>query len=393
MALFTVLGQGAISYFNYASVGINAFIVFLLISYVIRTIKAGDLKVNLFLCLAAFAITGGKELREIAGLLFNVDDEVLGIPFFDISTIDLILLTLFVILLLEKLKSGAELYGVLAISGVYAFFTGKTGKSLGLHHYSKFMLIFMLAIVILAYILRRNTIKGNDTRIVFPKAVLSVMAIFLLIPTLIGLGMQVFLGLSSEPNLLDFMTKVTTSTMTSFGGGEAYIPVADGIFVHGGYIASDVFYTRLVPVANSLPGPLLIKVASGMGYIFGSGAGGAVTGWAFALTAATMAIGVCCALAVVIISLYDSVQQWAFITNLKKYILPVICGMLLSTSCAMIFESMKITGEKGIANYISLPAILLLVYGIHLLHRKFRLHDVILLLIAAAFSLGVMLVL
>lgn len=53
MALFSILGGEAINYFNYASVGITAFIVFLLLSYVLRTVKTGDRRINMALCLAA----------------------------------------------------------------------------------------------------------------------------------------------------------------------------------------------------------------------------------------------------------------------------------------------------------------------------------------------------
>ncbi len=392
MALFSVLGEGTISYFNYASVGITAFIVFLLISYVTRTVKAGDRKTNLALCLAAFAITGGKELREIIGLLFTVDHEALGLPLFDISTIDLILLAFFVILLLEKIKSRAELYGVFTLCGVYAFFVGKTGKSLGLNAYGSVMLLAMLAVVVLAYVLRRNGSGGKGSRLALSKTTLLLVAVFLLLPILVAIGVQMLVNLSSGHSLIEFLTQVASSTITSFGGGEAYVSVADGIFVQGGYVAPDIFYTRLVPVANSLPGPILVKIAAGMGFLFGQEAGGAAAGWIVSLTAAAMAVGVCSGLAVLVMSLYDSVKQWAFITNLKKYILPVICGMLLSTSCAMIFESMKITGEKGISGLLSLPAILLSVYGVHFLHKKFHLHDVLLLLLTAALSLGVLLI-
>jgi chromate transporter len=56
----------------------------------------------------------------------------------------------------------------------------------------------------------------------------------------------------------------------------------------------------------------------------------------------------------------------------------------------MLFESMKITGAKEIPGLISLPAIFILIYGIQYLHKKFHLHDVLLLLISAVVSLGIL---
>lgn len=389
MALFSVLGEGIIKYFNYASVGITAFIVFLLISYVVKTVGIGEKRINLALCLAAFALTGGKEIREIISQLFDMDIVLLGTPLFDISTIDLIITAFLVILTLEKLRSKTEFYIVLGVSLIYAFTAGKTGKLLGLAGYKSILLIVMILSVVLLFVLRPNKNK-RKSNIAISKSTIAVIALFLVIPIIIGALVNFAFFMSSDENIFGFLANVVSSTITSFGGGEAYVSVADGIFVQGGYIEPDKFYTRLVPVANSLPGPILVKLAAGMGYLFGEQTGGAAAGWAVAVAASVLAIGSCCAIAVLVLSLYDSVKQWEFVSNLKKYILPVICGMLLSTSGAMLFESMKITGEKGIPGLISLPAIFILIFGVYFLHKKFHLHDVLLLLISAAVSLGVL---
>ncbi|NMA64989.1 MAG: hypothetical protein GX957_01950 [Clostridiaceae bacterium] len=391
MALFSILGGEVINYFNYASVGITAFIVFLLISYVVKTVRLGDFRINMFLCISAFALTGGKEIREILSLITGIDYEAFGTPLFDISTIDLIVLAFFVILLLEKLKSRTELYMAFGLGLVYAFFKGKTGTALGLKNAGNILLLIMIAIVVVLYIVRRQK-SQNKSRISFQKSDLLIVGIFLFIPLVLAVLSHMLFPISSDNNIVDFLIQIGSSTITSFGGGEAYVSVADGFFVQGGYIKPDEFYTRLVPVANSLPGPILVKIAAGIGFLFGQQNGGAAAGWFIAVTAGMMAVGVCCAVAMIVLALYDSVKEWQFITNLKKYILPVICGMLISTSGAMIFESMKITGGKGIPGFISFPAILLFVYAIHLLHKKFHLHDVLLLLISAVFSLLVLII-
>jgi chromate transporter len=389
MALFSILGEGAINYFNYASVGITAFIIFLLISYVMKTVRVGEKRLNYAICLAAFALTGGKEVREILSQLLNIDIKLFGTPLFDISTIDLIIIAFFVILTLEKLKSPAELYIVLGISLLYAFAVGKTGRLMGLAGYKPFLVIGMVISVALLFVLRpkKNRDKSN---IAISKSNIAAITLFLIIPIILSALVYFVFFTSSEGNIFGFMSNVASSTVTSFGGGEAYVSVADGMFVQGGLIEPDKFYTRLVPVANSLPGPILVKIVAGMGYLFGERIAGVEAGLALAACSSLLAIGACSAVAVLVMSLYDSVRQWEFIKNLKKYILQVICGMLLSTSCAMLYESMKITGGKNIAGFISFPAILALVYGIYLLHKKFHLHDVILLLMAAAASLGIL---
>jgi len=386
MALFSILGESVINYFNYASVGITSFIVFILLSYVVKTVRTGDKKINLILCLGTFALTGGKEIREILSLIFNLDIKLFGTPLFDISTIDLMIMAFFVILTLEKLKNKPELYIVLGLSLLYAFMAGKTGKLLDLAGYKSILLIVMVLTVVLLFVVRPNKsrIEGN---IAISKSTVIAIVLFLLIPVIIGVVVNYAFFATTGENIFGFLTNIVSSTVTSFGGGEAYVSVADGIFVQGGFIAPDMFYTRLVPVANSLPGPILVKIAAGMGYLVGAERG-AAAGWAVAITAGLLAIGSCCAIAVLVMDLYDNVKQWEFISNLKKYILPVICGMLLSTSGAMLYESMKITGEKGIPGVISLPAVFAMIFGIYFLHKKFHLHDLLLLLISAGVSLG-----
>lgn len=45
----------------------------------------------------------------------------------------------------------------------------------------------------------------------------------------------------------------------SFGGGDAYMTIADGIFVGGGMITSQQYYNHIVPAVNVLPGSILCK--------------------------------------------------------------------------------------------------------------------------------------
>lgn len=390
MALFTMLGERIISYFSFASVGITAFIIFLLFSYIFKTVNIGRLKTNLLLCSAAFLLTCGKELREIVGLLLNVDYKSLGTPLFDISTINLILISFFVILLLDKVKSNSELILVIAFSVVYSFFVGKTGLTLGLARYGYIFVILMIATTVAAYVFRGDG-RGGKKKISVNRSVLILAVILVIFPVVAAALTQVVFQMPDGESVLNFTGLVGSSTVTSFGGGEAYVTVADGIFVQGNYIEPDIYYTRLIPIANSLPGPILVKVASGIGFYFGDQSAGLVGGLVIALVAASMAVGSCSSIAILVLNLYDNVKQWSFIINLKLYILPIICGMLISTSFAMLFESMKITGNNGISAFISLPAIALSVYGIHLLHKKFHLHDVVLLIIAAVVSLGLLL--
>jgi chromate transporter len=386
IALISIMGETAISYFNYASIGITAFIVFLLFGYIQKTVKEYNFKVNLIICLAAFAITGGKEIRDIISQLLNIDRQILGTPLFDISTINLMIVAFFAIILYEKLRSKQEFIGMLILCLLYAFSVGKTAQSMNLDFLKPILQVIMVLLIIALFWFRRSQGKGR-VKIKLSKKDVAIILVLLLIPVVITLGVQIF---SDVDGVNEFMGNVAFSTVTSFGGGEAYVSVADGIFVQGErqYIEPENYYTKMVPIANALPGPILIKIASGIGYVYGLKSVGAAIGWAIALAAAATALGVCCALAILVLILYDNVKDSLFIRNLQLYILPVVCGMLLSTSGAMIYESMKITTAEGIPGLLSFPLIILSIAVIRYLHLRFHLHDIILLLLSAGVSLG-----
>src|SRR5690606_29183060 len=118
---------------------------------------------------------------------------------------------------------------------------------------------------------------------------------------------------------------VSLSTVTSFGGGEAYVGVADGFFVAGGSVSSAVFYSQLVPIANALPGPILVKLAAGIGYTAVAPEHGAGPGWVAAGAAALVAVAACTAIAVLVMGAYQRAERSPLVRDIGLYILPVIC--------------------------------------------------------------------
>lgn len=215
---------------------------------------------------------------------------------------------------------------------------------------------------------------------------MKTVASFTLIPLVLFALILIF---ANDGGVTDFISKIAVSTVTSFGGGEAYLSVADGIFVKGEYISSDLFYTRLVPVANALPGPILIKIATGIGYTIGA-QHSYISGWLIAVLVTTVAVGLCSSIALIVMSLYDNVKDSKFIIGIKTNILPVICGMLISTSCSMLIESTKILGEKEIGFNVSVITISLWIAIMFAVTAKKHIKDIYLLLASAAMSLAVL---
>lgn len=70
--------------------------------------------------------------------------------------------------------------------------------------------------------------------------------------------------------------------------------VADGLFASTGVIDSTLFYGQIIPIANSLPGPILVKVLSSIGYCIGFAQKGVLCGCLLALAGFLLAISCTC---------------------------------------------------------------------------------------------------
>ena len=57
----------------------------------------------------------------------------------------------------------------------------------------------------------------------------------------------------------DYLLKGMYSSFLSYGGGDAYLTVADGVFVDTGMVKEGVFYQQLVAIANVLPGSICVR--------------------------------------------------------------------------------------------------------------------------------------
>ena len=192
------------------------------------------------------------------------------------------------------------------------------------------------------------------------------------------------LGIVAGVSGLSLGGLLSLSTATSFGGGEAYIGVADGFFVRSGIIGADQFFTQLVPIANALPGPILVKVGSGVGYLFG---GSGATAWLCGFAAMMITIGTCCAIALPLLGLYDSLQHHPLMVNIGTYMLPVICGLLIQVSASMLEVSETVGEASGVSATPLLWVCLAVIAGLSVLHLKKLVPDMAMLFVSAAVSL------
>jgi len=385
IVLFSRMGSQFITFFNYSSVGITAFIIMLLGSYILRVCGTKGCGRDWSICITAFFLTCGKEIRLLYAQLFSVPYEQLPPPLFDIGTIDLMLVSFLMIILISFSPPHWQVFLMGGLSSLYCLCKGCLSQFPGCQTASSALLglqVLFLAVKALRQTTRRSIRNKNRGR-VFQASAVKAVALLLLIPAALILAAE--LAFPGVP--IRLFGDISLSTVTSFGGGEAYVSVADGFFVQGGYLDADAYYTQLIPVANALPGPILVKIASGAALLYGRSQFGAGAGWILGLTAACLSVGVCCGAALIVLQMYGAIEHSSFIHNLKRLILPVICGMLLSTSCSMLYEAIRITSERGIPAAAAAPVLLAGAVLLYLLQKKFHIHDIFLLLGAAASSL------
>ncbi len=336
--LFSTLDARALDVLNHAGIGVTVFIAFLLCHYVMKTVRAGSAAANALLCALAFAATGGKEAREIVELALGLAPRSLGVPLLNISMIHLMIASM----------------GLIAL---FLFVRSRPGRCAG-------------CLAALAFV----AVCGDAFRAAFSAAAAPAVPV----------------AAAEAGGYAAFFGGIALSTLTSFGGGEAYVSVADSIFVQAGHVDAEVFYNRIVPVANALPGPILVKIAAALGYVWGAAAGGPSLALLAAGACFLLPVCLCSGVALAVLHFYDALRHSPFVLALKRCILPVICGSLLSTSLAILCESAKVGARYGYpppATLFVMGAGVVLVFW---LRRRFRLHDLLLLALCLCGGIAVM---
>lgn len=346
VALFAEFGRDSMRYLHYAGFGIGIFIVFLLANFIKKTLAAGNRRANILVCVLAFILTGGKTVREILENLLALPRHSLGTSLFNLPMIHIMVLVFSCILYFQASGRGPRAIPGVILTLLYIVLSGGAAKSWAYASMARWIVMFLFAAFIL--ILRRpGNAGGKEMRLLPRRDVLWSVGLFLLTP-LLPVAWGFATGAFPSPiETGGFLANILFSAITSFGGGEAYVAVADSIFVQGHYVAAEVFYGQILPVANTLPGPILVKMAAAIGFSWGQTGGTMERGVLLAAASTMLATGACCALAVLALNFYEALKHSAFVTSLKRYILPVICGTLISTSLGMMYESMKIAGEYG----------------------------------------------
>ena len=375
LVVFSALSEMATKQIQFVTVGVAAFICILLLDYVIGCFRkeavASRKKYDAFVILLVFILTGEKNLYRILGITIT--------PLFSLATIDVFIIAFFLIACNAGKRSTVVRILSIVLSGMFIALKGK-----GIPLDSKCGLNCLLGVMALLGLLqlgkegkkvvasRRKIRQGNLSRC-WDILALAAVVVVIVIPSVFFVK-----------HTWEFVGKGLVSSLISFGGGDAYLTVADGMFVEPGLLSEEHFYSNLVPIVNVLPGSILCKTLSGVGFYLGT----EVTNSTFGgILVAVLGFSVSVFASVGIFSLvhegYSVVSQIPMFVQLKDWIRPIVSGLMMTVMTSLLYQARRIhTGTSGWC-YVGVMLVLFIV-GSCLYHKKVGNVKIIMGLVAGA---------
>lgn len=357
--LLSYISDSALNLINVAAVGVSAFIVALLFEYIRgvmvkarRRSRRNLLRTIGVVVLICLLTCGGTFLSIINGEKTS---------FFSVSTVNLLACVFFIAFFIGRDLNPIKLMAAVALSAVFMlgkddrFFTGGV------------LTAAEIAMVLLSGYGLFKSLRGRNYKIEFDvKGFIKDIALWIAFMLLCSVPAIIIL-----PSEVEFLARDVLSTVMSFGGGDAYLTIADGMFVETGIIPENVFYSQIITVVNVLPGSILCKTLFGIGFYIGYNATsliwvGIITGFAgFACSVAASAMAF-----FTIYYLYEGISRIDAVLFISEWIRPIVCGLLVKVMLSLMFQSMMAAAALDRSGYFVLAAtVVLAVVNIVIRHR------------------------
>lgn len=336
------------------SIPIGAFIMSLLLLYTVKALRAeaqakdGSWQGALAITLAIFLLTGEANVYKLLGLSL--------MPFFGLSTLKALGLSFFLILFfLNDRRRGRIAVGA-ALSLLFALAEGKSGLPL------PSFLAIGLPWVMTALAAREavhsfgNSCESGRLRTFLRGAAEEGGA------WLAFLAVSILPILLAVPSMADFVARGYFSSLISFGGGDAYLTIADGLFVATGILPEAVFFGLLVPLVNVLPGSILCKMLTGIGFVVGSAAGGTLVGLFGAVAGFAVSVSGSGLLFGLVARLIRTYREQKAFQAISRWIRPIIGGLLINVALSLFHANAHVASSLALAPYLA-EALTLIVLG------------------------------
>ena len=250
------------------------------------------------------------------------------------------------------------------------------------------MLVLAAGSILYDTLLKKDRAKGKANKI----ALKPIRNLFLFL--LIGVGFAgIVFAITQDERTIEFSLGVLLSSLTSFGGGEAYIAVADAVFVQTGLVSEEVYYSRIIGISSAMPGPVLVTIAAGLGFAYGSAMGGYLLGWIYGLLAITLAVVATAFGALTLYSCFGVFKESHRLQMIVRYMIPMVCGLLITVGLTLLNQAAGVMTSEGVPPLLAVGIVAALFFIMLTLRIKFRVGDIKLLLGGGLSILAVMSVL
>lgn len=371
LSFLSVAGQGVLSFVSYIAVGVTLFILLVITQYIIGVIRKIPSKrkgIAVGMVAVVFLLNGGKQIS----------------PLFGISTLEILCIAFFVLCYTEGNVWTWRTIPAVIISGIFLLVLGNI--SVFSERYVAWaveILMLVLAVkglVHSVYVTRSIKVHKKDLD-GFVKEMLCwvVVLVLLCIPAVLIIH-----------NIISYLGAGFFSSVISFGGGDAYLTVADALFVDSGWISKEIFYNHIIPIVNASPGSVLCETLSAVGYQLGYQFRGSIwDGYFVAMAGFAVSVTASCVIFLSIQRIYEKFEVLHIFQVLRRWMGTIIGGLLISVGVSLLKNNLSVLQKVGIGQ---LPAIgvCVAIYLLNLLLSiKFKWNSMVLLVLSGLLSLGI----
>ena len=398
---FSVIGEAGVRYIEYASAGILVFVLMLIYKFIRKNIKGStntrQKKQFIIVVAIALILRFGNDMRRLLSMLLELGDlhewPLLAQSVFALSMLDIIFILFFLVCFVGSSKSKGKRGIGVVLALLYALAIGRMGilSPLG-------MPLMVVMILMAAASILYDTLKGRGQRENHGSEEGSmrknhgskldfapVKNILLFFVVALGLTGLAFLS-SGDGIAVNFALRGLISSLQSFGGGEVFYAIAEETFVQTNMLSRDFYMTHVMGIAGAMPGPVIVAILSGVGFGIGAHLGGIGLAWIFGIVGGSMAITATGFGALTLYMVFDYLKDSPRLKMIVKYIIPVVCGVLLSVSLQLVERSAWVISSVGIPIFMSLFIVIAMLVAMIVLNRKLKMPDVLYFLVGGGFT-------
>lgn len=317
VAVLSMFQEKILSIVNLISVGVSVFIVYLLLCYIRNMLKECKEAGRGRICRAVFLMF----------LVFAMS--------FVISSVEILALFFFAIFFTRGNYSKKNMWILMGITAVYLLCHGEGMLSDGTRwHLLVDAGMMVLGVYGIVCNIADTGFQGKKNWKIIGKdvGIWGVFALLCILPAVLA-----------DRSAWIFSGKGLLSSWISFGGGDAYLTIADGIFVEGNMVTSQQYYNHIVPAVNVLPGSILCKTLAAVGYYTGWNlTENLVVGVLFSIAGFACSIAASCSFFMLAYHLYDYLTSLQVFRIIRKWIRPIIGGLLIKIMVLLCWQSIQI---------------------------------------------------